>query len=66
MSNSSVNIKDALNGLGKANNLLKTVLHDDVLNQMSDDQKKEIEKALTVSDSKSLKEKALKLTKIYS
>jgi uncharacterized protein YpiB (UPF0302 family) len=65
MFNNDVEISKVLTELGKANSLLSSLITDDVLAQMNDEQLDKIKEALDVSDPEKLKEKALKLTKRF-
>lgn len=65
MFDNDIDINKILNQLSEGNSLLKRILTDDVLAQLTDEQLEEIQKGISITDPKKIKLEAEKILKNY-
>ena len=65
MFDNDIDINKILKQLSEGNSLLKRILTDDVLAQLTDEQLEEIQKGISITDPKKIKLEAEKILKNY-
>lgn len=65
MFDNNIDINKILKQLSEGNSLLKRILTDDVLAQLTDEQLEEIQKGISITDPKKIKLEAEKILKNY-